>query len=169
MIDSFALWLNRTPLSVEIQMTHWAIPALQTIHILGVAFVLTASLMINLRVLGVAGKHQSLPDMIVRYSPWIWKGAVVLVVSGVLLGMAQALDVVPNLMFQIKMVLLAGALITTYLAGQTRSASLRSGDGAFAHAPGGAIALSGKARILSVISLLLWIAIAIAGRWIAYI
>jgi hypothetical protein len=168
-INSFALWANNMPLSVAIQLTPWAIPALQTIHILGVAFVLTASLMINLRVLGVAARRQSLPDMMQRYTPWIWHGTAVLVVSGVVLALAQALDVIPNILFQIKMVLLAGVLITTFLAGQTPSGASRAlvleqGGGAT-----GRTVITGGARALSALSILLWVAIVVAGRWIAYI
>lgn len=169
MINSFALWANNMPLSVAIQLTPWAIPALQTIHILGVAFVLSASLMINFRVLGIAARQQSLPDMIERYAPWIWNGTIVLVVSGVVLGMAQALDVFPNIVFQIKMVLLAGALITTFLAGQMRGS--RRGV-ALEGGPNGSVTSSGisvGARLLSAVSLLFWVLIVVAGRWIAYV
>jgi hypothetical protein len=163
MINSFAIWANNMPLSVAIQLTPWAIPALQTIHILGVAFLLSASLMINFRVLGLAARQQSLPDLIQRYSPWIWNGTAVLVVSGVVLGMAQALDVFPNVVFQIKMALLAGA----FLGGQTPKASRLALEQVGTSLGAGAI--SGGARACAVISLLLWVAVVVAGRWIAYI
>lgn len=169
MINGFAHWANDMPLSVAIQLTPWAIPGLQTIHILGVAVVLSASLMINLRVLGIAARQQSLPNMIQRYAPWIWTGTGVLIVSGVILGMAQALDVIPNIVFQIKMALLAGAVLTTFLAGQTRGVlpgGAASGQG---DALSAAAEANGNARTLSIISMLLWIAVAVAGRWIAYV
>ena len=54
-MNQFALWLASTPPSVFIQEHNaWAIEAIQSIHIVGIALVMGSVLLIDLRVLGLA-------------------------------------------------------------------------------------------------------------------
>ena len=41
-IDNFCSWLDQTPLSQAIQSTPWVIPAVQTVHILAIAAVMSS-------------------------------------------------------------------------------------------------------------------------------
>ena len=50
---ALAQWLEHTSVSQEIQKALWLIPLLQTIHIIAIAMVLSSVLMIELRILGV--------------------------------------------------------------------------------------------------------------------
>ena len=49
----FCAWIETTPLSQAIQTHSWVVPTVQTIHILGIAAVMAAVLMIDLRLIGV--------------------------------------------------------------------------------------------------------------------
>ena len=62
-IQQFAEWLSQTSLSMLIQ-THnaWVIPTIQSIHIIAIGVVLTSVLMIDLRILGRAGRDQTLRE-----------------------------------------------------------------------------------------------------------
>src|SRR5260221_3540400 len=47
-LDKFCSWLEQTPLSQAIQDAAWVVPAVQTIHILAIAAVMSSALMIVL-------------------------------------------------------------------------------------------------------------------------
>ena len=71
-LDRFCWWLEQTDASQAIQSTAWVVPAVQTVHILAIATVLGAALMLNLRLLGLAGVDQPLARQSQRYLPVIW-------------------------------------------------------------------------------------------------
>ena len=60
-VEQFANWLYVTAPSVLIQ-THsaWVIPAIQSVHIVAIGISVGSMLMIDLRVLGLAGRDQTL-------------------------------------------------------------------------------------------------------------
>jgi hypothetical protein len=68
----FAEWLSTTLPSVFIQEHNaWAIPTIQSIHIVGIAMVMGSVLMIDLRILGWAGTDHTLRQTISRFGPWL--------------------------------------------------------------------------------------------------
>ena len=71
-MHQFALWLASTPPSVFIQEHNaWAIPAIQSVHIVGIALVMGSVLMIDLRILGLAWTDQTLRQTTSRFGPWL--------------------------------------------------------------------------------------------------
>src|SRR5439155_19731403 len=68
----FCSWLEQTPLSQTIQSTGWIVPAVQTVHILSIAAVLSSVLMIDLRLMGFLGRDQPLARVSARFLPVIW-------------------------------------------------------------------------------------------------
>jgi hypothetical protein len=65
------LWLASLPLSPILRRSSWAIPAMQTAHILSLGMLLAAIVMIDLRVWGYARAH-TLVETTRRFLPWIW-------------------------------------------------------------------------------------------------
>ena len=66
----FALWLATTSPSVFIQEHNtWAIPTIQSVHILGIAMVMGSVLMISLRILGLTWTDQTLRQTTARFAP----------------------------------------------------------------------------------------------------
>ena len=57
-------WLAESSLSVAIQTNPWVVPTVQSIHIVAIGGVVSAVLMIDLRVLGWAGRDQSLTETV---------------------------------------------------------------------------------------------------------
>ena len=152
-------WIGQTQLSQQIQIIPWVIPLVQTIHILAIAAVVGSMGMLDLRVLGIAARGQSLPNVRKRLLPWMWRALIVLFVTGSILVIGEPGRSLNNPIFQLKMLLLLIAIATTLLF--TRS--LRSADpaGDKARAPA-------FAKLAAIVSLVLWISIVFAGRWIAY-
>ncbi len=156
-LDQFCLWLEQTEWSQTIQSTPWVVPAVQTVHILAIATVLGAVLMINLRLLGVSGADQSLDRQSHRFLPVIWWTLPVLLITGLIMISGEPARSLKNPVFQLKMALLVAAMAMT----ATHQVFARE---RFAADPNG----RSSALLIVIPSLALWTAIVFAGRWIAY-
>lgn len=158
---SFCIWLAATPLSQTIQTIEWIIPAVQTVHILAVAAVISSALMLDLRLLGIGWRGQAVAVIARRFLPFIWWPLPILAVTGALLIVAEPARALQNPVFFLKMGLLLVAAAVTLAC----EIPLRF-DAAFWE-------LSRRrrqlARLIAVASMPLWVGIIFAGRWIAYV
>ena len=157
---AIAQWLESTSVSQAIQKTLWLIPLLQTVHILAIAMVLSAVLMIALRILGV-GTMLSIQQTSARFAPWLWTGLGLLLLTGAVLIVGEPKRALPNPAFQIKMLMLSItiAVALAFHASLRRSIAFWDGHSLARTVTGG----------LAVVVFFLWCAIAVAGRWIAYV
>lgn len=162
MIRQFCDWLAATALSQSIQGASWAIPVIQTIHILCIAVTLSSMAMLALRLLGLAGKRQTQREVATSMLPWMWRALIVLLATGLLLIIAEPGRSLPNPLFQIKMALLVCVLALSHVIGRAGQVA----TGATARRAAGDIAL---ARPLGLLTLIAWTGIVVAGRWIAYV
>jgi hypothetical protein len=160
-LDPFCNWLAATSVSQTIQAIDWIVPAVQTVHILSVAAVVTSALMINLRLLGVRAKDQSLEAVARRFFPFIWWPLPVLLATGAILIIAEPARSLENPVFLLKMGLLLAAVGLT-LASQ---APLHADPAFWELSPGRKRA----AQLIGATSIPVWVAIIFAGRWIAYV
>ncbi len=132
----------------------------QTVHILAIAAVMASVLMIDLRLLGVLGREQPVARVSERFRPVIWWTLPILLATGILMIIGEPVRSLENPIFQLKMALLVAAIIAT-LSYQVPLGR----DPAFWDMTS---SRRGVARIIAVLSLLLWMGIVFAGRWIAY-
>jgi hypothetical protein len=135
-------------------------PIIQTVHILGVTAVMGSIVMIDLKVLGLALPSQSTRELVHRLMPWLWYGLPVQAISGLTLVLARPLRYAVNPVFGLKFTMLAPAIV---LAAVFHLATIK--DPYFWERSLGRRA---SARIIAGLSLLLWIGVVFAGRWIAY-
>ncbi|GAC1452454.1 MAG: hypothetical protein PVS2B3_05910 [Steroidobacteraceae bacterium] len=157
----FCKWLAGTPLSQTIQTVGWIIPAVQTVHIVAVACVVTSALMISLRLLGVGRHDQPVAAVTGRFLPFLWWPLPVLAGTGAVLIAAEPARSLQNPVFALKMSLILVAAGVTLLC----QLPLRNNATFWELAPARRV----LARLLAVVSIALWVAIIFAGRWIAYI
>lgn len=129
-----------------------AYPALEVVHIVGIGLLLGSLVVFELRVWG-AGAAIALPALARLALPLSVGGFVLVAASGLTMFGAQAGELLANRAFVWKMGLLA-------LAGVNA--------GAF-HARGGVRRADAVARAQTALSLGLWLAVIICGRWIAYV
>ena len=160
-LDRFCAWIEQTPLSQTMQTTAWIVPAVQTVHILAVAAVMSSILMLDLRLLGIVGRDQPLARVSARFRPVIWWTLPILLATGMLMIIGEPVRSLENWIFQLKMMLLVAAIIVTL----SYQAPLNK-DAAFWDASRGR---RGALKIIAILSLLLWTGIVCAGRWIAYV
>ena len=130
----------------------WAYPALEVIHLLGVSLIIGNLLLLELCLFG---RSQQIPlEALARMSlALVAAGFGLVLASGLLMFATQALDLIANRAFLIKMLLigLAAANAAVFHARQ----SLRRADR--------------TARLQMLISSLLWIAVLASGRAIGYL
>ncbi len=135
-------------------------PILQTVHLLSIVAIMTSVVMIDLRILGLAVPSQSTAEMINRLSPWTLWGVVGAASSGIWFLFARPNRYFSNPVFQIKFGLLAAAVLLTVIFYRWSSTEIN-----IWHGPGNRIVV---AKIYALVSLLLWLGVVMAGRWIAY-
>ena len=159
-ISEFSGWLATTPLSHTIQTAGWVIPTLQTIHILSVAVVFTAAVLVDLRLWRLLNRDVPLPEITRRFLPAIWPVLLVLLITGSLLIIGEPRRSLLNSTFYIKMGLLAVAILLTAWLQWSASSSPNFWDKDRGRRMAGQLAAS--------VSILVWCGILFAGRWIAY-
>lgn len=163
MPDMLALckWLEQTSVGAAIRESLWLFPAIETIHLLGMAALVATVTVFDLRLLGWVMRRDRISTLGRRLLPWAWAGFAVQVVTGTLLFSSEAVKIYPNPAFRWKMllILLAGvqALIfqcTTY----RKSATWDEG-----------VITTAGAKIAGCISILLWVGVVTAGRFIGFV
>jgi hypothetical protein len=160
-LRAFGEWLALTKLSETIQNVSWIIPTVQTIHIICVAIVISATFLVDLRILGLFSRSQPLAALSSRFLTWIWWALIVLLVTGSLLIIGEPGRSITNPAFFAKMImLLVVASLTAVL-----QRPLTADAGYWEVSSGRAITAKG----IAILSLLLWSCIVFAGRWIAYV
>lgn len=170
MLD-FAEWLQASPVSVAIQSAGWAIPLLQSIHILMIGVVLVSVMMIALRIFERVRTDQAFEDVWRRFAPWMWAGLAVMALTGLVLIVAEPLRQFASLSFWIKMALLVIGIAGTVVFGRKIGAVARSTAApAAVAAPGDGRGpeFSSATRSAALAAVVLWLAIIFLGRAIAY-
>jgi hypothetical protein len=160
-LDQFCAWLENTPVSQTIQTVNWIVPAVQTVHILAIAAVMAAAVMIHLRVLGVVAREQPLRPYSSRFLPVIWWALPVLLATGIIMVVGEPARALKNSIFQLKMLLVLSAIAVTFIY----QAPLKRQPSYWTLTPSHRAA----SIAIAVLSLGVWVAIVFAGRWIAYI
>ncbi len=162
MIRHFIHWLGSTAASQFIQKIFWIIPTVQIVHILAISVVVASMAMFDLRLLGIAGTRNSIAALARRFLPWLWGALVVLLLSGSILIVGEPQRSLDNAVFQLKMAMVAAAIIVTLSFQVLLKKDLASGASDLK--PGHFLA----AKLTGGFSLLLWLCIIAAGRLIAY-
>lgn len=159
-MSRFAEWLSQTPLSLAIQSHEWVIPSLQSVHIVAIGVVLGSVLMIDLRILGWAGRDQSLAQTTARFGPWLSWALFVLFVTGVVMIVGEPARQLLALSFWLKMGLVT---IGSLVALMFKRSLERHGD------QWETVHLNQQhVRILAAVTFLIWVAVVVLGRLIAY-
>lgn len=161
MILEFARWLDGTEFSVWLRFARFGIQSLQTIHILALAALLGAAMLLDLRLLGVVKSGDTAAHLARRFLPLHWIGLAVLLPSGLLLIAAEPGQLIFNTVLRAKLALVVAAALLTLWTGRALRADMRLAD-----------LPRGRRSLLAALggaSLLLWLAIGTMGRFIAYI
>ncbi len=114
-MHSFANWLVSTTLSIALAKSSWVVPAMQTTHIVAIAILFSSVLMVGLRVMGWAGRDQTLKATVERFGPWFWGSLAILAITGTILIVTEPPRQLLAVSFWLKMSILAIAIAIAVL------------------------------------------------------
>jgi hypothetical protein len=157
-MESFA-WLETTAIANAIRTHAWIYPTLETAHYFGLALLVGGILLTDLRLLGFAAR---LPLKSMLGLLWfVWAGFAINVASGTLIFIYGAEGFSASPAFRLKMILmlLAGinALIFTRAAARAGDRWIESGR------------VPPAIKAVATASVILWLGVVTAGRWMAYV
>ena len=152
LLDIF-IWLEFTAIGVAIRDSLWLFPAIEAVHLLGLATLGGALLVVDLRLLGVGIGGASISRLARDARPWLIGALGCMLVTGVPLFLSEAVKCYYNTSFWVKMCALALALSFTFIV---RARVLRLGVEDWRH------------KCVGLASLALWVSVAAAGRWIGF-
>ena len=130
----------------------WAYPALEVVHIFGIALLVGNLVLLEIRVFG-RGSVLDVRALATLSLATAGIGFLLVAASGLLMFATQAAQLLANRVFTLKMILLM-------LAGC---------NAAWFHGRGSLDKLDALARWQMVLSTLIWLAVITCGRWLAYV
>ena len=145
--------VEASALGSTIKESLWLFPAIEALHLLALALLGGALLILNLRLLGAGLSAQPVSEVERNARPWLVAALATMIITGVLIGTSEALKLYDKPAFWVKMAALLAALVFTFAI----------------QLPNARRDVSGlTAKSLAIISLGLWLTVALAGRWIGF-
>ena len=156
MPPAWVLAVESSPIAVLVRSRVWVFPVIESIHLLALAVLAGAVLVVDLRVLGTGIVALSPQTLAAAVRPWFRGSLILLVMSGLLLWASEAARCYASPAFWVKIALLVAAVS---FARAVRAPTLTASE-----VPG----VRHPVRAISLISLALWAGVAVAGRAIAF-
>jgi hypothetical protein len=156
----FSEWLQLSPIGRFMQNSLYPFPIMETLHICGIVVLVGSVSILDLRLLGLMLKRQSVSKLTRRILPWAWVGFGIQLVSGFFLFATEAEKLYLSIPFRLKMLMLLLVAVNALLYQSLVYRNVNSWDTA-EETPWGA-------KVTGCVSILLWMGIITAGRWIAF-
>lgn len=151
----FFEWCEATFLGNAVRESIWLFPVLEATHLTTLCVLGGAVLVVDLRMMGLGLRQARIHELARHVRPLLIGSVVMMLSTGTLLFLSEAIKCFYNTAFWVKMPTLAIALVFTFTV---RARMVR--DDRFETCI--------RSRLLASISLALWFTVAAAGRWIGY-
>ena len=153
---AFFTWCENTFLGEAIRASTWLFPVIESLHLLGLAVIGGAVLVLNLRLIGLGIARQPAAQLWRDTRPLLLASLAVMLVSGLLLFTSEAVKLYYHEAFWVKMASLALSILFTFTAVRK-------------------VSLADPARVrpfwrwlVALVSIVLWSGVGIGGRWIGF-
>jgi hypothetical protein len=151
--------LQDLSLPTQIRESDWLFPSIETVHVFALVLVVGTIMTVDLRLLGLANKERPFSQVAAEMLPWTWTAFAIAALAGMLMFSSKALTYYGNIPFRLKMICLLLAGINMAMFHWLGTRHLETWD----HGrPPRSAKLAGGA------SLLLWVTIVAAGRWVGF-
>ena len=147
--------LELTSIGVAIRDSLWLFPVVEAVHLLALAMLGGAVLVVDLRLLGFGMTRRSPAYLLEQSRSWQVGSILLLVATGVPLLLSEAVKLYFSPVFWWKMGFLLAALVFTFGV-RNRGVSRQSDLAVW------------QARAIAMSSIGLWVSVAAAGRWIGF-
>jgi hypothetical protein len=134
----------------------WFFAVDETIHIMALGMLIGTLLIVDLRLLGLGMRRQTVQELVRDLAPWTLLGVALMIATGVPLFMSEAVKLSRSSPFFYKMVFLSCAITLHFTLHRKATAPSAT--------PG-----SGLGKLAASLSLLCWLGVALAGRAIAFL
>jgi hypothetical protein len=150
----FFEWAEGTGIGRTIRESLWMFPILEAIHLVGLSLLGGALLVVDLRLLGWGLKDGTIARLNRQARPWLLGAVALMLGTGVLLFLSEAIKCYYNTAFWVKITTLPVALGFTFVIKDrfARNAAYTSAD----------------SQLVGSADLLLWFIVAAGGRWIGF-
>ena len=135
--------------------TRWLFGLILVVHFFGLCFCVGAIVLLDLRILGIAGRRQALAPLTEQLRPWTWIGLGLAVLSGFLLFATEAGDYAAVTPFRLKIAIILAAVIPAVAVERNATKWDR------------APAMPLEAKLLAIASIVLWLGAILVGVEIA--
>jgi hypothetical protein len=160
MLYALFQWLHNTETFTALRESALAYPIIMTLHLVGMAVFGGMILMTDMRLLGWGMRNHTISEVIEQLRPWKWFGFALTVTCGFLIMASKAEVYYHNPYYWTKMILLGlvGVHALVFRPGVYKNTA------ALDQSP----VIPAQAKVAAVISLVLWLGVVSAGRWIGY-
>ena len=148
--------IENSALGEVIRDSKWLFPVIECFHLLGLAVIGGAVLVVDLRLAGLGFRGQPVAQLARDAQRWLLGSLVVMVASGTLLFSSEAIKCYYHAAFWVKMSSLFLAIVFTFTVHRR-----------VAMADEGRVS-PWWGRVVAVISVVLWAGVGIGGRWIGF-
>ncbi len=148
-------WIEATTLGNTIRQSLWLFPVIEAVHLLGLCVLGGAVLIVDLRMLGLGLRSYGIEQTVRDARPWFAGALIVMLLTGWALFTSEAIKCYYNTSFWVKMTTLPFAIVVTLLI-RDRIA-LRAGTN-----------VDATTKVVGMASIMLWLTVAAAGRWIGF-
>jgi hypothetical protein len=152
----FFEWGYDTTIGEAVRESTWLFPVIEACHLLGLGLTVGAVLIVDLRLLGVGLSRQPVAQLSANTQPWLLGSLILMVTSGSLLFLSEAIKCYHSFPFWVKMTSLFLVLLFTFTV---RRRVTRTGLASDRPLLG---------RLTALVSLGLWFGVAWGGRWIGF-
>ena len=156
MVQQFFIWCEATAFHDAIANSLWAFAVIESVHLLALAAIGGAVLVVDMRMLGFGLRRQSISEVARSAYPWLVGSLIVMLATGFPLFMSEPTKCYYSYPFWVKMTALALAIAYTFTIRRMVS---RSDDTRFRPI---------VFRVVALVSLSLWFTVGAAGRWIGF-
>ena len=152
----FVQWCEASAIGTAIRTSPWAFAVIESVHLLALAAIGGAVLVVDLRLLGWGLREQPVKQTARDAFPWLVGSLAVMLVTGFSLFLSEATKCYYSTPFWVKMSSLLLAIIFTFTV---RRKITSADDGRISPA---------VYRIVALVSLALWFGVGAGGRWIGF-
>ena len=147
-------WLEMTTIGRIIRESLWLFPAIEAVHLLGLAVIGGSILVVDMRLLGAGITRLSTSQVLANARPWFLGALATMLATGIPLFLSEAIKCYYNTSFWVKMVALVVGIAFTF--GVRNRVASRDDAPAW------------LAKMVGAASLAVWFTVAAAGRWIGF-
>ncbi|MSV28880.1 MAG: hypothetical protein EXQ52_09070 [Bryobacterales bacterium] len=146
-------WFEATPIGTVVRESLWMFPVIECVHLLALAMLGGAVLVVDLRLLGLGLRAQPIAELARKVNPWMVGSLAAIVATGIPMFLSESVKCYYSPPFWYKMGLLALAATFAFTVRRRVLADCSRPV---------------LGRMTAAVSLALWFGVGFSGRWIAF-